>query len=216
MMKLDECMNSRRSVRSYLDKKVSWDALYEILDAATKAPSSGNLQNWRFVVVTDEERKHEIAMSCLKQMWMKTAPVIVVLCDERERVTNLYPKRGQLYAIQNCALAAQNLMLKAEDLGLKTCWIGAFDDHAISRILHLPDNVFPEMIFTIGYSTDEGKPFERDSVDKVAFFEAYGNNVRDEGKLPLMKKLESVGALMEKKVEDTKKSGFLKRMFKKN
>ncbi len=207
-MELDDCVKNRKSCRTYKDQKVSWELIGEILDAATYAPSAGNLQNWRFVVVTDEKKKEDIAIFCLRQMWMVQAPVIIVICNERDKVLAAYPNRGELYSVQNCALAAQNIMLKAEDLGLRTCWIGAFDTRAIQRTLKLPENIIPEMILTLGYGDEPGKEFYREPIDKITYFDEWGKKKLDESILPVAQKAEVA-------IEETKKRGigFWRRIF---
>ena len=56
-MELDNCIKERRSVRDFLDKEVNWGTLFEILESTTYAPSSGNMQNWAYIIVRDKKKK---------------------------------------------------------------------------------------------------------------------------------------------------------------
>jgi len=103
-----------------------------------------------------------------------------------------------LYASQACAIAGQNMMLKATDLGLHSCWIGSFDEFALSRILKIPDNIVPEMIITMGYSDQVEQGVDRIPVDRVAYFEEYGKNTVEKSFFPLSKYGQNIGKVLEK------------------
>lgn len=186
-MDIDACITDRRSCRTYKNKKVQWDAVGEIIDAATHAPSAGNLQNWFFVIVDNEALKKEIANICLNQIWMAQAPILIVICNDQDKVTKRFSTRGKMYATQSCAIAAGHMMLKAESLGLATCWIGSFDERAIQRLLYIPDTIIPEMILTLGYPDILDKEIPRKSFDLVTYFNRYGEKRRDVSFLPLSK-----------------------------
>ena len=56
-MDINQIFDSRHSIRDYQDKDVSYDLIGELIDSARKAPSSGNVQNWRFIIVKDKKRE---------------------------------------------------------------------------------------------------------------------------------------------------------------
>ncbi|MBI4448011.1 nitroreductase family protein, partial [Candidatus Woesearchaeota archaeon] len=176
-MDVNEAVKKRRSIRRYDEqRKISLDTVGELIDTARFTPSAGNLQNWKIVVVSDEKIKEELAISCVKQMWMATAPIILVICNDLEEIRTLYSKRGEtLYSIQNCANIAMTLMLLAKENGLDTCWVGAFDKDAVQRLLGIPDGVEPEIILTLGYGF-ETKIYHprRREVSHFCFFEKWG------------------------------------------
>jgi len=70
-MEVLECITTRRSIRKYLQKPVPWDHVSNILEAGRCAPSSGNLQNWKFIVVLDEGKRKALAEAALRQFWRK-------------------------------------------------------------------------------------------------------------------------------------------------
>ena len=190
-MELDLCINKRKSIRKYSSKKVDLKLIGTLLETATKSPSSGNIQNWKFIVVTDIGIKNKLVEACLDQKWMKTAPIFIVICSDTEKVEKAYPRRGSLYASQNCAISATYIMLKATDLGLSTCWVGAFAPKMVSRILELPENIIPESILTIGYSQkDVLKKTPKIEYKKLTYFEKYGQKELDFSVFPLQKHLD--------------------------
>ena len=79
-MDVFECIRTRRSVRKYLPKQVEWDKVGMILDAGRYAPSAGNLQNWQFLVVIDEDKRKQIAEVSARQFWMAQAPIQIIIC----------------------------------------------------------------------------------------------------------------------------------------
>ena len=174
-MQFKEVYLSRRSIRRYRDKEVPLETIAEIIDLASYAPSSGNIQNWRLVVVTSTETKHEIMESCLNQGLMMEAPVFIVVCNDYEKVKNHYGKLGKLYSIQNCSNIAFGLTLVAKEHGLGSCWVGAFDEEAVRRILKIPDNMDPEIIITLGYAEEIKSPSLRDIPNYITFFNYWGN-----------------------------------------
>jgi len=173
-MEIDECIRDRRSVRSFLAKKVDIEKIALILEAATLAPSSGNLQNWRFVVVQDNKKKESIADCCLKEYWMLEAPVFIVVCSDPVNIERFFGDRADFYATQNCAAAIQNMLLKATDLGLCSNWVGAFDESSIRRTLKLPDNIKIEGVVVIGYSKEEKSIPKRYSLEHITYFDEWG------------------------------------------
>jgi nitroreductase len=175
-MELKKAILERRSIRKYKDKPVKIEILGEILDVARFSPSSGNLQNWQFIIVTNEKKKKEIASASMNQNWMTEAPAYIVICNQYKKVTQMYGKLGKMYSIQNCSIIANNIMLLAKEKGLDTCWIGAFDNEAVQRILEISDDdADPEIILTIGYSNETKlNESEREEIQSLVYFDKWG------------------------------------------
>lgn len=178
-MELKNTILKRKSIRNYQKKEIKSWIIGEILDSARFAPSSGNVQNWRFIIVKDKDIKNSIAEASLKQYWMNTAPVYIIVCSDSNKVERLYGERGKLYAVQNCAVAAAYIMLKALEFDLGTCWVGAFDEKKVSRIMNLPEDLIPQAIITLGYPEKDQliKPQKRNDLDKIVYFEGYKNKI---------------------------------------
>ncbi len=174
-----EAIKKRRSVRKYMDVPVEWDKVGQILEAGRLSPSAGNVQDWRFMVITDPGLRQKIAEASLKQYWMQEAPVYIIVITELDKIRKHYGLRGErLYAIQDCAIAATSMMLTAESLGLATCWVGAFEEGMIQEILGIPDDVRPQVILTIGYANEKPEPTYRYPMEHLTLLNGYGGNAR--------------------------------------
>ncbi len=175
-----ECMKTRRSIRKYLDVPVEWDKVSDILDCGRLAPSAGNLQNWKFIVITDNEEKLPIAEACVQQLWIAKAPVIIILVSEPDKCKRFYGMRGErLYTIQNCAAAAQNMLNAAHGLGLGGCWIGAFDEDMLKRALGMPEEVRPQIVLTIGYPDEKVPKPRKFPLEVIAYRRKWRGRVYD-------------------------------------
>jgi nitroreductase len=155
-METFESIENRRSVRNFNDLPVEWEKVGNILRAAQLAPSSGNVQDVKYVVVTDKTKRAAIANAALKQHWIAKAPVIIIVYSEPKPTQRFYGLRGEkLYTIQNSAAATENMLLAATDQGLASCWVGAFDEKMVNDVLGAPDSARPQAIIPIGYSDEE-------------------------------------------------------------
>ncbi len=177
-METEKCIKLRRSARSYLKKEVDIDLVAEVIDAARYAPSSGNIQNWKFVLVKDEKTRNSIASICKDQAFVAKAPVIIVVYAEIKRIKILYGIRGEaLYSIQNCAAAIQNMIIRAHDLGLATCWVGDFDEKKLNDVLGASGDIRPQAIITLGYAS-EHRPTKKQPLKNFIFFDKWGERDR--------------------------------------
>ncbi len=179
-MEVIEAIYTRRSIRKYVDIPVEWEIVGRIVEAGTFAPTAGNLQEFRFVVVTDEAKKKALAEACLQQYWMEQAPVMIVACAELKRPKQFYGLRGErLYTIQNVAAACQNMLLAGHSYGLGGCWVGAFDEVAIKRILNMPEYARPHAVLTFGYP-DEVVPMpQKYKIENLTYLQRYHNRIRN-------------------------------------
>lgn len=179
-MDVFECIRSRRSVRKFLPVPVEFEKLGKILDAGRFAPSAGNVQDWKFVVVTEDSIKRAVAVACVQQLWIESAPVIVVVCGEPVKGERLYGARGKsVYAVQNCAAAIENMLLVAHGVGLGACWVGAFELDMLRSALSVPGDVVPQAVVCLGYADEKPPVPPRYELENVVFLERYGNRIRD-------------------------------------
>ena len=172
-MEIFEAIEGRRSVRQFKpDREISDDELNKILNAAIMAPSSGNTQCWRFVVIRDSSLKSRIATEAGHQLFIKQAPVVIVVCADLECALSTYGARGRdTYALQDTAAATENMLLVVRELGLGACWVGAFDEDKAAEILELPKSIRPLAIVPIGAPDEPAKrvPPRRNLKDVVDF-----------------------------------------------
>ena len=173
-MEFDKAVISRRTCRDYSSKTLPMSKIADILDIARFSPSSGNLQNWQFIIVRAQGTKEKIADICKGQSWMSDAQAHIVVCNKSREVEKNYPNRGELYAIQNCAIVSANIVLKAADLGVGSALVGAFDEYELQKLLDIPEDAIPEMVITLGYpeSLDEDQP--RTDLKYLCYLESWG------------------------------------------
>jgi len=173
-MDVFEAIRSRRSIRKFKDKQVPWDNIVTIMQAGKYAPSAGNLQNWKFIVVKSDAKRIAIAKACMQQEWMEIAPIFIVVVAEPEKAERYYGARGaRLYTIQGCAAAMENMLLTAHSLGLGACWVGAFDEYELFRILNLPEEKSVQGIIVIGYADETPQPPPKYRIEHMMFFEKW-------------------------------------------
>ncbi len=173
-MEVMEAIKGRRSIRHYLDREVSDELILELLDAARWAPSAGNLQPWEFVLVRDPARKRDIARAALNQMFIAEAPAVIVVCADTFRSASIYGTRGAtLYCLQDTAAAIQNMLLAAHARGLGTCWVGAFREADVGRLIRAPAGVRPVAIVPVGYPAERPRPPPRRSVREILHHETF-------------------------------------------
>lgn len=144
---------SRASVREYRSDQVEAEDLDFLLACASTAPSAGNREAWDVIVVTDPGKREFLSRSTLHQRHVAQAPLVLVVCAYYDRSMSRYGERGTLYAVQDATIACTYLMLAAHARGLQSCWIGAFQEEEVRRILDIPTNVRPVALLTIGKGT---------------------------------------------------------------
>jgi nitroreductase len=150
-MEVIDAIRSRKSVRSYLDKAVEKEKLSRVLEAARMAPSAGNRQEWRFVVVTDPEKRRRLAEEAAGQRFIAEAPVVIAACAQTD---GRIMRCGQACYPIDVAIAVDHLTLAAVAEGLGTCWIGSFDPEAVRRILAIPKEIVVVELLPLGYPRD--------------------------------------------------------------
>jgi nitroreductase len=153
-MNIIDIIKNRRSVREFKDQEIPESAIDVLIEALRWAPSAGNLQSRKFYFVLNEELRNKLARTGLRQDYVSfiaKAPLVVVGCADL-RIATRYKERGtDLYAIQDTAISVQNLLLAAQDLGLGTCWVGAFKEDEVKKVLDLPDYLRPVVLVPVGY-----------------------------------------------------------------
>ena len=166
-----ELAKSRRSIRRFKEQDVGKGQLKQLIDAAQAAPSAGNCQPWYFYVVKNKRIQAELTASAYAQGFISAAPACIIICTDSKRNEARYAERGRdLYCIQDTAAAVQNILLCAKDMGLGTCWVGAFDEAEAARILSLPENLRPVAIIPVGYPDEDFRPQSRRPADEIVSF----------------------------------------------
>jgi len=149
-MDVMEAIRNRRSVRAYAETPIPAEVMGRMRQALRYAPSACNNQPWRFILVEDAAVREEVATAAKNQRWMAKAPVIVVACGMPDRAYQHMGGHGNSVEI-DLAIAVDHLTLAAVAEGLGTCWIGAFSEEQVKRVLGVPDDVKVVALTPLGY-----------------------------------------------------------------
>ena len=166
-MDLYQAIKTRYSCRSYQSKQIETEKLARILESARLAPSAKNLQDWRFVVVSDEKKRSQLAVAAYEQMFVTTAPVILVGCSNNDHTMRCGEKIGPI----DLSIAMEHIALAAVAEGLATCWIGSFYPEKVRAILGIPENVRVVELMPLGYPADKETHKPRESLEKIVCYE---------------------------------------------
>lgn len=170
-MTVIEAVRLRKSVRSWADKPVEEEKLRAVLEAARLAPSASNRQEWRFVVVRDAERRKKLAKAARNQTFVGDAPVVIAACAETDDHEMACGQKS--YPI-DVAIALDHLTLAAAELGLGTCWIGAFSEPEAKKVLGIPEEIRVVELMPLGYPADPSvKEKSRKGFDEVVRWEEW-------------------------------------------
>ena len=171
-MDVMSAIKTRKSVRSFLSKDVEEDKLKLVLEAARLAPSASNRQEWRFVVVREEKTRQLLSKAAKNQPQVAEAPVVIACCAKND---NHAMTCGQVCYPIDVAIAIDHMTLAAVELGLGTCWIGAFYEQEAKKILGIPQDISIVELLPLGYPKDP-KPIEKDrlSLKEITSYERWG------------------------------------------
>jgi len=167
-MQFLELVKKRYSVRSYKPDPVEDDKLQLILEAARLAPTAANRQPFRFIVIRTEGREAELNRINHKP-WFVQAPIVICVCGISNQAW--VRRDGKNYCEVDVAIVMDHLILAATDLGLGTCWIGAFDSIAAREVLSLPDEVEPIAFSPIGYPNDQLEAKKRKPIAELVSYD---------------------------------------------
>ena len=178
-MNFDKLIKKRASIRKYSDKKVKIGKVIEALEAANLTSSPGNLTILKYIIIEDSEKKAEIAEAC-RQEFVKEAPFIVVVCSDPKKVEIMYAERAQKYIKHHTGAAIENFLLKITDLGLASCWVGAFSDITIKNLLNIPEDIDVEAVLPVAYQakTDKTKQKAKSTLNNRVYFETWKNTLK--------------------------------------
>ncbi|MCX7806022.1 MAG: nitroreductase family protein [Planctomycetota bacterium] len=152
-MDVMEAIRKRRSVRKYSPEPIPDDVLAAMKEAIRLAPSACNNQPWRFIFVTDERLRKELAAASFDQHFVAGAPVIVVGCGIPAEAYKHMGGYGNSADV-DVTIALDHLTLAAAAAGLGTCWIGAFDERRVRELLDIPPSVRVVALTPLGYPAD--------------------------------------------------------------
>ena len=180
------------TIHYFTDEAVSDQDVYYVLEAARWAPSAGNNQPWRFIIVRESKTIERIwetttgievpissrhSITVTPQNFIKKAPVIIIVCSDTQaykgKQNSIYSDR---FCVQDSAIATMNLLLAAANRGLGACWVGMYREDALSEVIKLPPTIRPMAIIPLGHTTSKEKPRPRKPLEELIHYESYGLN----------------------------------------
>jgi nitroreductase len=169
-MNVFDAIKTRRSIRSFENKPIEEEKLLRVLEAGRLAPSAKNTQEWRYVVVKDAELRRKIAVAANNQYFIAEAPVVIVGCATW---ADYVLSGGQPAHTIDVAISMDHMSLQAVEEGLGTCWIGAFKEDEVKRILNIPENMRVVEIMPLGYPKFQPDPKPRKKLEEIVFYDRY-------------------------------------------
>ncbi len=171
-MDIEKAIKLRQSIRSYSDKDIEEEKLMKVMEAARLAPSAANRQEWRFIAVKSSGTRKELSRAAKGQQMVKEAPVVIVCCAVTDG--HIMSCGQKCYPI-DVAIAIDHMTLQAVELGLGTCWVGAFKADAAKAILDIPKDIEVVEMLAIGYPRQklEVKDKPRLSMDEILYKESW-------------------------------------------
>jgi len=191
-------INERHSVRQYDPTyTMSKQEITKLIELAQKAPSSWNLQHWKFLVFDDQKAKEQLLPIAHGQRQIVVASIVIAVLADLEadkNIKSIYEnkvQKGQLpaeiaeriakqveyayrdpqhardLAFTNSSLAAMQLMLAAKALGYDTVAMGGFDSDRLREEFHISNRYIPNMLIAVGKALQSGRPSDRLPVDEV-------------------------------------------------
>lgn len=193
-----EAIETRHSIRQFVNEPIPQDDLHEILRQASLAPSAWNVQTWRFAVIQNPELQRKLQEASFNQPQVTSAPAVIVMYSDMEEILNnpeaiAHPALGeagqtkmrdtltQVFGAQSVeargqwGLAQANigfgfLMLAAQGMGYDTVPMLGFEPQKVRELLNLPEHVQFAGLLPIGRRAEEGKPHHRFDLDHLVTF----------------------------------------------
>ena len=167
-MEFKDILNLRRSHRQYKNTPVSRDLILELIQSASMAPVSCNLQLTQYIILDDQDLILKLSKEVSYKF--KYAPCCIVVLQDLQFSIERHS------GIMSASMAAENILLCATGLGLSTCAMAGFSkDEKTKKILGVPDYMTISLLISVGYS-DDGvymAPIPRIPIEERFNFNAY-------------------------------------------
>jgi nitroreductase len=167
-MTVSQAIKERRSIRKYKSTPVEPEKLKEIAEAFRLAPSATNSQSWKLIIVTDSDKKEQIARQAAPNNGDPTpfileAPVLLIgTCDTPRVMEN-----NHKVSTTDLSIAMSFVMLKAQELGLGTCWMGYYKEEGVRAALGLSEDIGVVAIMPLGYADEAPEARPRKNMEEV-------------------------------------------------
>jgi nitroreductase len=170
VMDVFKAIEDRRSIRKYQDVPVEEEKIDKIIESARIAPSAANRQEWKFLVVKNQETREKLVDACMGQQLVADAPVLIVACStESEKVMPC----GQYAYTVDLSIAISFMILEATEMGLGTCWLGAFNEEDVKNVLNIPDTIRVVGMTSVGYADENPDQRPRKTTEEIVLYETW-------------------------------------------
>lgn len=174
-MNVFDAVKSRRSIRAYRKGPVPQAALDDMLEAARLAPSWKNNQSFSYILVQDRQligQLGEITGYNPSQSAYENAEYFLVLCGD----PTLSGRREEKeYYMTDAAISMEQMMLVAEENGVGMCWVGAFYENPVKKLLNIPEDIRVVALSPVGIPDEEPEAKPRRTLQEMVFLNKYGN-----------------------------------------
>lgn len=168
-MNVKDAIQERRSIRKYLDKKIDRKILDQILEAGRLSHSARNMQEWKFIMVDDEDLIQKLVEG-MKQDFGKQAAAMLVVCGKKE---SELMSSGQPRNTTDASIATAYMQLQAKELGIGSCWIGSFNPKHFNEILGVPEDMTAITLTILGYPAEDPDPRHRKPREDVISYNKF-------------------------------------------
>jgi len=158
-----DIIKDRRSIRAYTSDRIPQEKLEKLIEAARLAPSARNLQNWKFIVVDDPAIRKQLVPACNNQPSVASASHVIA------GVVDPTLKWHQV----DMGIALEHIVLEAVELGLGTCWIGAFNEDDVKKVLKVPQDKKVVALLTVGYPAESPAARPRKAMGEIVAHNEY-------------------------------------------
>ncbi|MEO0071634.1 MAG: nitroreductase family protein [candidate division WOR-3 bacterium] len=167
-----EVIRRRLSIRAYKPEPIPDEVINRILEAGRLAPSAKNYQPWKFIVIRDPKVKEALVPACRNQTFIGQAPVVICACailDQAWKGMGGYWSAAEV----DVTIALEHIILAATAEGLGTCWIGAFKEEEVKKVLNIPEGVKPVALTPLGYPAQEPAPRPRKPFSEIVSYDRF-------------------------------------------
>ena len=169
-MEVFNAITKRRSIRKYKDIEIEEEKIKKILESARLSPSAANRQQWKFIIIKDKVTREDLVDAANGQKFVGEAPVLIVACSTESE--SIMPCGQYAYTV-DLSIALSFIILEATELELGTCWLGAFNETMVKKILNIPDEIRVVGIVTLGYANENPTPRPRKNEKEIVCYEKY-------------------------------------------
>jgi len=167
-MQIQEAIQKRLSIRQYADASIPDEHMGILFKALQLAPSGNNLQNWEFVFVSDPDLKQKLVPACFNQRFIKNCTYFIAgVADSKLK-----------WHMVDITISLTHFTLQAVELGYGTCWIGAFDEAQVKRVLKVPEDKKVVICMTFGMPKGKHVPRGRKVVEEFIYLNQFGQSIQ--------------------------------------